>query len=79
MANQRALIQSSLAKFDKNKENLLQTLIDGRKRGAAIFDTTASWTKLRRIAESYLLVEQMRKSATSNALRVCPGRSTWIA
>jgi hypothetical protein len=69
MANQR--VQSSLARLDKNKEKLLQTLIDGRDRGAGniIFDTTASWTILRRIAESYLSV-QMGKSPPSNALRV---------
>jgi hypothetical protein len=68
-ANQRALIQSSLARFDKNKEKLLQTLIDGRKRGAgkAIFDTTESWEILRRMAEGYLVFEQMRENATSNA------------
>jgi hypothetical protein len=71
MANQRALIQSSLARFDKNKEKLLQTLIDGRKRGAGntIYDTTESWEILRRIAEGYLLGKQMRESAPSNALR----------
>jgi hypothetical protein len=69
MANQRALIQSSLARFDKNKEKLLQTLIDGRKGGAAtaIYDTKESWAILRRVAEGYLSHEQMRISATSNA------------
>jgi hypothetical protein len=71
MANQTALIQSPLARFDKNKEKLLQTLIDGRKRGAGntIYDTTESWDILRRIAEGYLLGKQMRESAPSNALR----------
>jgi hypothetical protein len=69
MANQRALIQRSLAKFDKNKEKLLQRLIDGRKRGAGtiIYDTTGSWAILRRVAEGYVLHEQTRLSATSNA------------
>jgi hypothetical protein len=75
-AHQHALIQPSLtkfdenlAKFDKNKEKLLQRLIDGRKQGArrTVFDTTESWAILRRTAESYLLNEEMRKSARSNA------------
>jgi hypothetical protein len=68
MANQRALIQPSLAMFDKNKEKLLQRLIDGRKQGAGrtVFDAEALWTALRRAAEGYLLYEQTRKSAPSN-------------
>jgi hypothetical protein len=68
-ANPRALIQSSLARFDKNKEKLLQTLIDERKRGAgkAIFDTTESWEILRRMAEFYLGFEHTRENASSNA------------
>jgi hypothetical protein len=71
MANQRALIQSSPARFDENKEKLLQMLIDGRTReaGKIIYDPTESWAILRRIAEGYLLDEQTRISATSNALR----------
>jgi hypothetical protein len=68
MANQHALIQPSLARFDKNKEKLLQRLIDGRNQGArTVFDAEASWTVLRRAAEFYLSGEQMRKSAPSNA------------
>jgi len=69
MANQRALIQPSLARFDKNKEKLLQRLIDGRTReaGKIIYDPTESWAILRRVAEGYLIGEQMRKSAPSDA------------
>jgi hypothetical protein len=68
-AIQRADIQLSLASFEKNKEKLLQTLIDGRKRAAArtVFDAEACWTALRRAAEGYLLYEQMRKNAPSDA------------
>jgi hypothetical protein len=71
-AHHRALIQSSLVRFDKNKEKLLEGLIDGRKRGAgkAIYDTTESWEILRRIAEGYLLDRQMRETAPSNAQTV---------
>jgi hypothetical protein len=69
MANQFALIQSSLARFDKNKEKLLQRLLDGRTREARkiIYDPTESWTILRRVAEGYLIGEQMRRSAPSDA------------
>jgi hypothetical protein len=69
MAHQRALIQSSLARFDKNKKKLLQRLMDGRTREARkiIYDPTESWAILRRVAEGYLIGEQMRKSAPSDA------------
>jgi hypothetical protein len=69
MANHRALSQHSLARFDKNKEKLLQRLIDGRTReaGKIIYDPTESWAILRRVAEGYLIGEQMRKSAPSDA------------
>jgi hypothetical protein len=66
MANQRALNQQALAKFEKNEEKLLRRLIDGRKQAAA-GDAEALLTALRRFAESYLLYAQMRLSATSNA------------
>src|SRR4051794_36134027 len=68
-ANQRALIQSSLARFDKSKKKLLQKLIDGRKGGVAtaIYDTKECWAILRRVAEGYLSHEKMRISATSDA------------
>jgi hypothetical protein len=69
MANHRALSQHSLARFEKNKEKLLQGLIDGRTReaGKIIYDPTESWAILRRVAEGYLIDEQMRKSAPSDA------------
>jgi hypothetical protein len=68
-ANQRALIQSSLARFDKSKKKLLQKLIDGRRgrTATAIYDTEECWAILRRVAEGYLIHEQRRISATSDA------------
>jgi hypothetical protein len=69
-AHQRALVQSSLARFDENKEKLLERLIDGRKQAGTVFDAEATWTALRRAAEGYLLYEQLRISATSNAQTV---------
>src|SRR5215213_9143038 len=68
-ASQRALIQSSLARFDKNKKQLLLKLIDGRKGGpaTAIYDRKESWGILRRVAEGYLSHDQLRISAPSNA------------
>jgi len=69
MANHSAVMQPSLARFDKNKKKLLQKLIDGRTRvpGKIIYDPTESWAILRRVAAGYLIGEQMRKSAPSDA------------
>jgi hypothetical protein len=67
--HQLALIQSSLARFDKNKDKLLQRLLDGRTREARkiIYNPTESWAILRRVAKGYLEFEQVRKSAPSEA------------